>query len=760
MQRDRQTSMNTSASQHDALLAFVVCWLTLFSVGCFGDASPDHSRSSDVQNKVVDASGHQQMLDKLRDLSKKTSESPFLGDAEAKAIEALFSRLDPSQAATMQAVTLRILIAQKRLRFGDTDVAIEHFKVAKQILDGLDESSIPENSAEIRRLLQFQLGVAFMRQAETQNCVHCQSCESCILPIQGDGLHQQRQPAIEAMSCFADVLKVTPEDVQTRWLYNLAAMTIGMYPDNVQPALRIDESLFESEAEFPKFRNISSEIALDELSLAGGVIIDDFNGDDRFDIMTSNWHTNGQLKYYENDGLGSFKERTNSNGLEGLFGGLNLIQADYDNDGDLDVLVLRGAWYSNSGKEHPNSLLQNDGNGKFRDVTIESGIGIRHEPCLSADWADIDNDGDLDLFIGNESFNSQLFENNGDGTFTDIAKQAGVLNRLFVRGVSFGDFDGDRYPDLYISNYTEPNRLYRNNRDGTFTDVGRDLRVAGPLLSFPTWFWDFNNDGHLDIYVSGYDLHENAWVADLLGKKHQAATDRLYQNDGKGGFKEVSKQVGVNRVTLPMGANFGDLDNDGFLDYYLGTGFTDYEALMPNRMFHNRGGTKFQEVTMAGGFGHLQKGHGIAFADLDQDGDQDVFSQLGGSYGGDAFQNAVYENPGFENHWLIVRLVGKTTNRSAIGARIRVVVKDDDGERSIYRWVNSGGSFGANPLRQHIGIGTATTIERLEIYWPTSDATQTFRSIAADQYLVIEEHQEMFNVKPYKSIPFKRNVSK
>jgi len=188
-----------------------------------------------------------------------------------------------------------------------------------------------------------------------------------------------------------------------------------------------------------------------------------------------------------------------------------------------------------------------------------------------------------------------------------------------------------------------------------------------------------------------------------------------------------------------MGANFGDLDNDGFPDFYFGTGYPDYEGLMPNVMYRNLGGTGLADVTTAGGFGQLQKGHAIAFADLDNDGDQDVFAQLGGAYAGDAAGNALFENPGFGNHWIKIKLVGVRSNRSAIGARLRVDVVEDGERRSIHARVNTGGSFGANPLQREIGLGSAERIELLEVYWPTSDETQRFRDVAMDQRIEITE---------------------
>jgi hypothetical protein len=212
---------------------------------------------------------------------------------------------------------------------------------------------------------------------------------------------------------------------------------------------------------------------------------------------------------------------------------------------------------------------------------------------------------------------------------------------------------------------------------------------------------------------------------------------------------------GLADVTLPMGANFGDLDNDGYLDFYLGTGYPYYEGLMPNVMYRNQGGNGLADVTTAGGFGHLQKGHGIAFADLDNDGDQDVYAQVGGAFAGDAAGNALFENPGFGNHWIKVKLIGVRSNRSAIGARLRVDIVEGGKSRSIYRRVDTGGSFGASPFLREIGLGQAERIELLEVYWPTSDETQRFRDVAMDQRIEITEGQSDYRKQPLRKMCFK-----
>ena len=225
----------------------------------------------------------------------------------------------------------------------------------------------------------------------------------------------------------------------------------------------------------------------------------------------------------------------------------------------------------------------------------------------------------------------------------------------------------------------------------------------------------------------------------------------LYMGDGKGGFSEVSDSHNLTQLHLPMGANFGDLDADGYLDFYLGTGYPDYEALMPNAMFWNQGGTHFLDVTVEGGFGHLQKGHAVVFADIDNDGDQDIFEQMGGNYPGDKYANVLYENPGFGNNWIGLKLIGTQSNRSGLGARIEIQIRKKDTLQSIFKNVVSGGSFGANPMRQFIGLGQAEVINWIEIQWPGNQSKQRFHNIPMNQFFRIIEGQN--SCVPYSITP-------
>jgi hypothetical protein len=224
-----------------------------------------------------------------------------------------------------------------------------------------------------------------------------------------------------------------------------------------------------------------------------------------------------------------------------------------------------------------------------------------------------------------------------------------------------------------------------------------------------------------------------------MGKPHSSEVPRLYRNLGNGTFSDVTRQARLDRAILTMGANFGDLDNDGFLDIYLGTGGPDLRLLLPNRMFRNAGGKTFEDVTTSGGFGHLQKGHGIAFGDIDADGDQDIYAVMGGWYTADGFRNALFENPGHGNRWITLRLRGTRTNRLALGARIKLTLAEPSGPRVVHAVVGTGGSFGSSSIQQEIGLGRAERIESIEVTWPVSGKRQVLANPGLDRVLEIRE---------------------
>jgi ASPIC and UnbV/FG-GAP-like repeat len=237
-----------------------------------------------------------------------------------------------------------------------------------------------------------------------------------------------------------------------------------------------------------------------------------------------------------------------------------------------------------------------------------------------------------------------------------------------------------------------------------------------------------------------------------MGEPHHCQSNKLYRNLGGKGFQDVTKEMGLDLVFSAMGSNFADFDNDGYLDFYLGTGDPQLSTLVPNRMFKNVGGKRFAEVTGSSGTGHLQKRHGVACGDWDRDGNVDLFIEMGGAVNGDKYHNVLFQNPGHGNAWLTVKLVGKQTNRSAIGARIKVVTAGEQ-PLTVHRHVSSGSSFGANPLEQTIGLGRADRVALLEVRWPTSGTTQVFRDVAVNQCLEVTEFAQDYRKLNSKPIP-------
>lgn len=656
-------------------------------------------------------------------------------------------------------VRARFDLAQYLLQDGHSATAVQELGKLRAILGSNGIKLKPDFDRQLTELE----ALASLRMGEQQNCVANHNAESCIYPLRGGGLHKDKEGAQHAAELWSGLMREGHGTLIDKWLLNIAWMTLGGPPKGAPKDWIISESILKSDADIGRFQDVAEGAGLHSIGHSGGVVAEDFDGDGYFDLVVSSSGPRDQLRYYHNNGDGSFTEQTHAAGLDGEVGGLNVIHADYNNDGWPDILVLRGGWWGKFGG-YPCSLLRNNGPNAqgqitFTDVTEEAGLLSPH-PTQTAAWADYDNDGYLDLMLGHESstedpFPSQLFHNNGDGTFTDVAAQAGLANIGFVKGVAWGDFNNDGRPDLYISRKGKPNLLFRNDGGGKFTDVTAKAGVAEPVQSFATWFFDYDNDGWPDLLVAGFFIQSLDDIpAFHLGLPNNAEVPRLYHNNGDGTFKDVTKEAGLNRVILAMGAGFGDLDNDGWLDCYFGTGTPDYEALLPNRMFRNDHGRRFQDVTTSGGFGELQKGHGVSFADFNRDGNQDVFEVVGGAAPGDTYTNVLLANPGHDNHWLGLKLVGVKSNRSAIGARIRVVL-DQPEARSIYRTVNSGASFGDNPFEQDIGLGQAREIREVEIQWPAG-GKQTLSGLLVDHVYELREGDAKPTLREIKSFTYRR----
>jgi hypothetical protein len=688
-------------------------------------------------------------------------DNPFLSQERAQALEAVLrSTTDPNQ----REVQLYHLAAEL-LNAGQNQEALHKFEELGRMAEARDPRAFQRN----RTVLELKQALCWMRIGEITNCLADHNPDSCLAPIQGRGIHRFQEGSRRAIQILTQLLERTPQDLDARWLLNIACMTVGDYPDKVPATWLIPPAAFASQYEIKRFPDVAGPLGLDPMKRSGGSILEDFDGDGNLDVMCSSIGFHDQLQLFHNNGDGSFTERTVEAGLRGEFGGLNLIQADYNNDGFPDVLVLRGGWMGQGG-HFPKSLLRNNGDGTFEDVTEAAGL-LSLKPSQTAVWFDYDNDGWIDLFLGNESNEvdrnrCELFHNNGDGTFTECALESGIGYSGFVKGVCSADFNHDGRPDLFLSVLGLNNVLFRNdgptstNGNGKviwkFTDVARQAGVTQPLDSFPCWFFDYDNDGWDDLFVSGYRIkHVGDICADYLGLPTDAERPRLFHNNHDGTFKDVTREMGLYRVLHAMGANFGDLDNDGFLDFYLGTGDPDLATIVPNRMFRNDGGKRFQDVTTSGGFGNLQKGHGVSFGDIDNDGDQDIYENMGGAVTSDIYHNVLYENPGHGNHWITLKLEGVQSNRAAIGARIRVVANTATGQQDFYKTVGTGGSFGASPLRQEIGLGQAQSIARIEIFWPRTGLTQVIHPPAMDRFYKVTEGQSavLWELKAFRLAP-------
>ena len=624
---------------------------------------------------------------------------------------------------------------------GNMAPAITAFENALRIA----EKDVPD----LRLQLEQALGIAHLHKAGMDNGVFHRPGERCLLLEKPEQPFANTADVVKAIDYFSRYLADKPEELEVRWLLNLAHMFAGTYPAKVPRAQLIPPSAFASTEQVGRFHDVAPRAGLVSFSASGGVIVDDFDNDGRLDLVTSSIDSCEGLRFFRRNADGSFTEQAAAAGLADQLGGLNILQTDYNNDGHLDILVLRGAWESPQRK----SLLRNNGNGTFTDVTVASGLASVLTGTQAGVWTDIDNDGFVDLFVGNENGAAQLFRNERDGTFEDIAAKAGVSRSGFNKGVAATDYDNDGWQDLYVSNLGGTNFLYRNNHDGTFTESGVAAGVPGPGQGFPTWFFDYDNDGYPDLFAASFVTSVDEAARAYLRLPRNGQTLKLYRNLRDGSFQDVTQQTGLDQSLMVMGSNFGDIDNDGFLDLYLGTGNPSYGALVPSLLLRNKGGKSFVDVTASSGTGELHKGHGVAFADLDHDGDEEIVFEVGGATPGDAHALRLFENPGHGNDWITVKLVGVKTNRAAFGARITATVHAKGSTRSIHRTVGSGGSFGASPLQQHLGLGPRAERVDLEVWWPTSNTRQRFPDIGKNRFVEITELARDYAVLERPALP-------
>ena len=416
----------------------------------------------------------------------------------------------------------------------------------------------------------------------------------------------------------------------------------------------------------------------------------------------------------------------------------------------------------------PNTLLMNTGKGSFEDVTLKAGL-TKHAPGQAVAWADYNLDGYVDLLLANESIPEHqrgidLYINQQDGTFKNEATAWGLTLNHFFKGAVATDVNNDRWPDLYLSSQFSGNSLFINQ--GFAEKNGFVLATAnpgGPINSFPCWNFDYDNDGLEDLFVSGYTNDGNPgthWMNSHMGKADPAYLPKLYHNKGSLQWEEVGIQMGLTEIAFTMGCNFGDINSDGFLDFYLSTGNPQYQAIVPNKMYLNMDGKRFEDVSYSGGFANIQKGHAVSFGDLDRDGDEDLYVVIGGAFDGDNFYNCLFENPNdAKNNWITLMLEGTTSNKKAIGARVAISVQENGKERMIYRTVTSGASFGANSLNLEVGLRKADVINKVTVTWPCQDCPeQTFTGMEINQAYKLIQDKAAPESLTYTAVAFKKNA--
>ena len=439
---------------------------------------------------------------------------------------------------------------------------------------------------------------------------------------------------------------------------------------------------------------------------------------------------------YRNDGGGHFTDVTEKAGLNPDMYSDAVAAADYDNDGNEDLLV------TGYGKV---VLYHNDANGHFTDVTEKAGIKVEGW-AISSTWLDYDKDGCVDLFVGRyvkfdpkyrafyaptnypgpldyEGETNQLFHNNCDGTFTDVSEKSGIS--AFVgrtMGVTAADFDNDGWDDIYVANDRTENFLFRNKHDGTFEEIGSDTGTAfgqngESTSSMGPVFADLEGRGVLDLWVT--DGHYN----------------RLLHNTGKNSFEDIGAETGVSQVNaqyVSWGTGIYDFDNDGLLDILIFHGGLIHLIPQEHTLFRGLGNGKFADVSSGAGqvLSDRTTARGACFADYLNDGKVDAFVvNLGG-------RGTLVHNVSIgAGHWIELKLKGTKSNRDGIGARVEV---DAAGKRWTAERVAGSGYLSQDEGRLHFGLGAATTIDQLIVRWP-SGREQTLEKLAVDRVLTVEE---------------------
>jgi hypothetical protein len=494
------------------------------------------------------------------------------------------------------------------------------------------------------------------------------------------------------------------------WLW-LAAQKLGGYPDSVPQRFRMELKAGYAPTVL-RYENIAPKIGLNKTSGGRGTAVFDYNNDGLLDIAITSAH--GGTSLYRNNGDGTFSDVSIESGLDQAVNGFSIIAGDYDNDGFVDLYISRLGWYAGDG-----TLYRNNGDGTFTDVTEKAGLST-WGPCFSASWVDYNCDGYLDLFIPNNSGGifdrhvpNRLFRNNGDGTFTDVTAESGIGGVLPAIGSSWGDYNNDGYPDLFVSGMGHP-QLLRNNGDGTFTDVSAQSGLADVAIGTVCSWCDYDNDGWLDVVQFVWSDYEDIIQTMRTGRGPEDGKPlRIFHNNRNGTFTLRDREIGLDGCWGSMSGTLGDLDNDGHLDFVLGNGAPPMDRIEPMIVLQSDG-SRYRNVTFSAGLPFTGKSHGANCADLFGDGRMSIIVAAGGLYPGDLLTSAVFCPARRTGNFLNVRLTGTRCNRDAIGARVTLYA----GGCKQMREVGGGTNFGCLPTEQHFGLGDAVRIDAVEVRWP------------------------------------------
>lgn len=629
------------------------------------------------------------------------------------------------------------------------------------------ENDFPDQRAALLRAGYFARAACLLRWARERNLAARQP------PIadrfwSGTTIATDRHAAILAarndLLAGLELSDSGPASIEARWLLNLADAMLDQFPESVPSRYRVVQVL--PDADFHAFHEAATPAGLAGMSLPGPLSVDDFDGDQRLDILSTAQDGTSSLQLYSRKMSNQFSAVPDKL-TSGTLGSTAVITADIDNDGALDVLILRGN-RGPGGAEHGASLWRQDGSGQLVDVTQESGI-THAGAATNGVFADFDGDGDLDLFLGISGVpsanpregggaHSSLLENDGTGIFQDITRWAGIPIFNDCRACVAADFDNDGDLDLFLLAATPGDsfpsaRLFANRGNGAFDEVPFGLQFPSDVSSVLAF--DYDNDGWIDLFVASRSADASRVLNTLCGKLSGGGGSRLYRNLGDRRFQDVTERAGLGDEWPVAQATVGDIDNDGFLDLFLMLDPRGLTMPLPSVLYRNVSGARFENWTHLAKVGFLHGRGQAIFADIDDDGNQDLFVQAGEGDPLAPGPRSLMLNRGNSGRFLHLRLVGINSDRFAVGARVRLTVTEEGKTRQIC-FSTSANADRHGPLsRLEIGLGMADRIDALEIAWPTGENVDVHTEVPLDSFITITEAEPVIHVREGRSaLPF------